>query len=81
MRQRSGILLLKHIFLFSQLLEPFVFQSLTRCDSVIRVVNHEFVNKVLDFGASVRNKLINTSALNDREVEFHMCRILLKIVK
>ena len=37
--QRSRILLFQHVFLFSQFFEPWVFKSLTCCDSIIRVVN------------------------------------------
>ena len=37
--QRASVLLLKHILLLSQFLEPSVLESLGSCDPIIRVVD------------------------------------------
>jgi len=43
MCQRSSVLLLEHHLLLTKLLEPVVFKCLTCCDTVIRIVDQQFL--------------------------------------
>lgn len=43
MSQRTGVLLLKHHLLLTELFEPIVFKCLTCCDTVIRIVDQQFL--------------------------------------
>ena len=81
MGQRSCILLFQHVLLFSELFKPAVFQGLTCCYTVIRIINHQFRNEVLDIGASVRYQLNETGPLNSWEIELHVGSVLLEVVE
>ena len=73
--------MLENILLLAKLPEPGMLQSLACGDTVIRVVDEELLNQVLNFGRRMRNQLDDARALNRREVELHMRRILLKVVE
>ena len=79
--KRTSILVLQDVLLFSELSEPRVLQGLTSCDSVIRVVNEQLCNQVLNFWAGMRDQLDDTSALDSWEVELHVGGVLLEVVK
>ena len=81
LRQRARVLLFQHVLLLAQFTEPGVLQRLTRCYSVIRIVHEQFLNEILYLGARVRNQFDYASALDRREVELHMRRILLEVVE
>ena len=58
-----------------------MFQGLSCSYSVIRIINQQFLNDVLDVGASVRYQLGDTSPLNNWEIELHVGSILLEVVE
>lgn len=63
------------------LLEPRVFECLRCGDSVIRIIDEQFHDEVLDVGGRMRNQLRDACALNGREVELHVRRVLLEFIK
>lgn len=78
--QRASILLFEHILLLSEFFEPRVLQGLTCCYSVIRVVNKQFLNKILHLRASMRNQFDDSSSFHQWEVKLHMSCVFLEIV-
>ena len=56
-------------------------QRLTSCDSVIRIINHQLLNEVLDLDARVRYQLNDTGSLNNWEIKLHMSSVLLEVVE
>ena len=74
-------MLLEHIFLVPELLEPVVLESLGCCDTVIRIVYQQLAYQVGHVCTGVRDQFRNTGAGHGGKVELHVCRILLKIVQ
>jgi hypothetical protein len=56
-------------------------QRLTSCDSVIRIINHQLLNEVLDLDARVRYQLNDTGSLNNWEIKLHVSSVLLEVVE
>ena len=56
-------------------------QRLTSCDSVIRIINHQLLNEVLNLGARVRYQLNDTGSFNNWEIKLHMSSVLLEVVE
>ena len=81
MSQGSSILLFEQVFLFSELFEPVMLQGLTCCYSVIRIVDQQLLDEVLNIGTSVRYQLSNTGPLNSWEIELHMGSVLLEVIE
>lgn len=74
-------MLFQHVLLVPQLLEPLVLQGLGRRDSVVGVVNQQFLNQVDDFRASMRNQLGDARSLHSRKVELHVGCVFLEVVQ
>ena len=55
-------------------------QRLTSCDSVIRIINHQLLNEVLNLSARVRYQLNDTGSLNNWEIKLHVSSVLLEVV-
>ena len=58
-----------------------MFQGLAGRHAVVGVVDEHFLNEILDILGGVGNQLENARATRCREVEFHVRRILLKLLK
>ena len=79
--RRYSRLIFHHYFLVPQLSEPWMFERLTRGDSVVGVVGEELNYEVFDFLGGVGNELHNASALCNWEVKLHVRGILLKLLQ
>ena len=56
-------------------------EGLRGCYTVIRIVHQQFLDQILYFCAGVGYQFDDASSFDNREIEFHMGRVLLEIIK
>ena len=77
----DGGLVFHHEVLFAQFFEPRVLDCLAGRYAVIGVVNQQLADQVFHFFTRMWDQFHNSRALSNWEVELHVCRVLLKLLK